>query len=255
MIIVKSEREIELMKEAGRIVGLVHQKMAEIIKPGITTKELDEIAEKIIVENNASPSFKGYGGFPTALCTSVNQQLVHGFPSNKPLKDGDIISVDVGACYKGYHGDSAWTYAVGNISEENKALMDVTKESLFKGLELVRPGIHLSDISHAIQEYVESHGYSVPREYTGHGIGRSLHEDPAIPNFGEAGHGPILKVGMALAIEPMVNMGSKEVRTLNDGWTVETQDKQNTAHYEHTIVVTTDGYEILTTVVKEENNG
>lgn len=246
MISIKSNREIELMREAGRIVALVHDEMAKQIKPGVTTKQLDKIAEKIIRENGATPSFKGYHGFPSAICASTNQVLVHGFPSNKPLKNGDIISVDVGACYKGYHGDSAWTYVVGETSEENQKLMEVTKQSLFNALELVKPGVHLSDISHEIQKYVESYGYSVPIEYTGHGIGSSLHEDPAIPNYGKPGHGPILKEGMTLAIEPMVNKGRRETKTLNDGWTVETIDQQNTAHYEHTIVVTADGYEILT---------
>lgn len=246
MITIKSAREIEIMKEAGRIVALVHEEMAKQIKPGVTTKQLDKIAEKIIKDNGATPSFKGYHGFPSAICASVNQVLVHGFPNNKPLKNGDIISVDVGACYKGYHGDSAWTYVVGETTEENQQLMKVTKESLFNALELVKPGIHLSDISHEIQKYVESYGYSVPIEYTGHGIGSSLHEDPAIPNYGKPGRGPILKEGMTLAIEPMVNKGRRETKTLSDGWTVETIDQQNTAHYEHTIVVTADGYEILT---------
>lgn len=246
MIIRKSEREIELMKEAGRIVALVHERMALEVKPGVTTKQLNKIAEDIIIKHGATPSFKGYGGFPAAVCASVNQVLIHGFPDNKPLKDGDIVTLDVGACYKGYHGDSGWTYAVGNISDEAKQLMEVTKESLFRGLEIVKPGVHLSDVSHAIQEYVESYGYSVPIEYTGHGIGSDLHEDPAIPNYGRPGRGPILKEGMTLAIEPMVNLGERYTKTLSDGWTVETIDQKITAHYEHTIVVTTDGYEILT---------
>lgn len=246
MIIRKSDREIELMREAGRIVALVHQRMAQEVKPGVTTKQLNKIAEDIILKHGATPSFKGYGGFPAAVCASVNQVLIHGFPDNKPLKNGDIVTLDVGACYKGYHGDSGWTYAVGTISDEAQQLMDVTKESLFRGLEIVKPGVHLSDVSHAIQEYVESFGYSVPIEFTGHGIGSSLHEDPAIPNYGRPGRGPILKEGMALAIEPMVNLGERYTKTLSDGWTVETIDQKITAHYEHTIVVTADGYEILT---------
>ncbi|MDF9867542.1 methionyl aminopeptidase [Bacilli bacterium PM5-3] len=246
MIIIKSKREIELMREAGRIVGLVHEKMAELIKPGITTNELNKIAEEIIISNGATPSFKGYGGFPAAVCASTNQVLVHGFPNDKPLKEGDIVTIDVGACYHGYHGDSGWTYAVGKISEESQKLMDVTKQSLYNALEIVKPGVHLSDISSTIQEYVESFGYSVPIEYTGHGIGSNLHEDPPIPNYGKPGRGPILKEGMALAIEPMVNQGTRYTKTLSDGWTVETIDQKNTAHYEHTIVVTADGYEILT---------
>lgn len=246
MIIRKSEREVELMKEAGRIVALVHERFAKEVKPGVTTKQLNKIAEDIIIEHGATPSFKGYGGFPATVCASVNQVLIHGFPNDKPLVEGDIVSLDVGACYKGYHGDSGWTYAVGTISPEAKQLMEVTENSLFKGLEIVKPGVHLSDVSHAIQEYVESYGYSVPIEFTGHGIGSNLHEDPPIPNYGRPGRGPILKEGMALAIEPMVNLGERYTKTLSDGWTVETIDQKITAHYEHTIVVTTDGYEILT---------
>ncbi len=246
MINIKSPREIELMKEAGRIVALVHQRMAEEVKVGTTTNKLNEIAEKIIVENDAYPSFKGYGGFPAAICASVNDVLIHGFPDNKPLKEGDILSIDVGACYKGYHGDSAWTYQVGKISDEDKKLLEVTEQSLFQGLSKVKAGVHLSDVSHAIQEYVESYGYSVPIEYTGHGIGSKLHEDPPVPNYGIPGRGPILKEGMCIAVEPMVNMGSRNTKTLSDGWTVKTVDGKKTAHFEHTIVVTEDGYEITT---------
>lgn len=246
MITIKSQREIDLMREAGRIVALVHQEMVKVIKPGVTTNQLNKIAEDIIVANGATPSFKGYGGFPSAVCASVNQVVVHGFPNDKPLKNGDIVGIDVGACYHGYHGDSGWTYAVGDVDEETAKLMNVTEQSLMRALDLVKPGVHLSDISHSIQEYVESYGYTVPIELTGHGIGSSLHEDPAVPNYGKPGRGPILKEGMALAIEPMVNMGKREIKTLSDGWTVETIDQKNTAHYEHTIVVTADGYEIMT---------
>lgn len=246
MITIKSQHEIELMRQAGHIVALVHEKMHDIIKPGVTTRQLDEIAREIILSNDAKPSFLGYGGFPASICASPNEVLVHGFPSDEPLKDGDIISIDVGAEYKGYHGDSAWTYAVGKISDEDAKLMEVTKDSLFKALEIVKPGIHLSDISNTIQTYVEAHGFSVPIEYTGHGIGSHLHEDPPIPNYGKPGRGPIIKEGMAMAIEPMVNAGKRNTRTLRDGWTVETVDRKKTAHYEHTIIVTADGYEILT---------
>ena len=246
MITIKSQREIDLMRQAGHIVALVHQKMSDIIKPGVTTKHLDDVARKVIKDNGATPSFLGYGGFPAAICASANEVLVHGFPSDKPLVEGDIISIDVGANYQGYHGDSAWTYAVGKISEENQKLLDVTRESLFKGLDLVKPGIHLSDVSNAIQTYVESFGYSVPIEFTGHGIGSSLHEDPMIPNYGKPGRGPVLKEGMTLAIEPMVNIGERHMKILSDGWTAVTRDGQFCAHFEHTIVVTTDGYEILT---------
>lgn len=246
MISIKSPREIELMKEAGRIVALVHQEMAKSVKVGTTTNKLNKIAEKIIVDNDAYPSFKGYGGFPAAICASTNDVLIHGFPNDVPLKEGDIVSIDVGARYKGYHGDSAWTYRVGEISQEDKQLLEVTEQALFEGLSKVKDGVHLSDVSHAIQEYVESYGYSVPIEYTGHGIGSNLHEDPPVPNYGVGGRGPILKEGMCIAIEPMVNMGSRYTKTLSDGWTVKTLDGKNTAHFEHTIVVTKDGYEITT---------
>lgn len=246
MIIYKSQREIELMKEAGRIVALVHQKMAEVIKPGVTTNQLDKIAYDIISSNNATPSFKGYGGFPATICASLNEVVVHGFPSDLPLVNGDIISIDVGACYKGYHGDSAWTYAVGEITTDAQQLLDVSEQSLLNALELVKPGIYLSDISNAIQVYAESYGYSLPIEFTGHGIGRDLHEDPPVPNYGLPGRGPLLKEGMTIAIEPMVNAGTRKVKVLSDGWTAVTIDSKLSAHFEHTIVVTANGYEILT---------
>lgn len=249
MITRKSQREILLMKQAGRIVALAHQEVKQHIKPGITTYEIDQIVEKVIRDNDAIPSFKGYGGFPGSACTSVNEQVVHGIPARKvKLKDGDIISVDIGAQYKGYHGDSAWTYAVGNISEEKKQLMEVTEQSLFEGLKYAKAGNRLTDISHAIQTYAESFGYSVVREFVGHGLGKQLHEDPQIPNYGLPNKGPVLKAGMTLAIEPMINMGRKEVRVLRDNWTTVTIDKKPSAHYEHSILITEDGYEILTTV-------
>ena len=252
MITSKSKREIDLMRKAGEIVALAHQAMAEVIRPGITTGELDRIVEKVIRDHQATPSFKGYNGFPAAICASVNEVLVHGFPSKYALKEGDIISVDIGACYKGYHGDSAWTYAVGEVSEEAKHLMEVTKQSLYEGLKMVKAGVHLSDISNTIGEYVYSYGYSVPYEYTGHGIGANLHEDPAIPNYGPKGKGPILKAGMTLAIEPMVHRGKPFTKVLDDDWTVVTKDGSLAAHYEHTVLVTEEGYEILTTISKEE---
>jgi methionyl aminopeptidase len=252
MITSKSKREIDLMRKAGEIVALAHQAVAEAIKPGITTGELDRIVEKVIRDHQATPSFKGYNGFPAAICASVNEVLVHGFPSKYALKEGDIISVDIGACYKGYHGDSAWTYAVGEVSEEAKHLMEVTKQSLYEGLKMVKAGVHLSDISNTIGEYVYSYGYSVPYEYTGHGIGANLHEDPAIPNYGPKGKGPILKAGMTLAIEPMVHRGKPFTKVLDDDWTVVTKDGSLAAHYEHTVLVTEEGYEILTTISKEE---
>lgn len=246
MIVTKNQREIELMKEAGRIVALVHQKLKDVIKPGITTKEIDAICESVIRDNNATPSFLHLYGFPNSVCTSINEVVVHGIPSDVKLKNGDIISVDVGACYKGYHGDSAWTYAVGEISDEAKELMDVCEKSLYAGLEKVKPGNRLSDISHSIQVYLESNGCTTPLDYTGHGIGTQVHEDPAVPNYGEPGKGPRLKAGMALAIEPMAHLGGCETEVLEDDWTVVTLDRSLAAHYEHTIIITDDGYEILT---------
>ncbi|MDE7161605.1 MAG: type I methionyl aminopeptidase [Anaeroplasmataceae bacterium] len=249
MIEIKSEREIALLKEAGRIVALCHAEMAKQVKPGVSTQELNDICEKIILEHGATPSFKGYGGFPSAVCASVNEVVVHGFPSKKQiLKEGDIIALDIGACYKGYHGDSAWSYAVGNFSSKDQLFMQVTHDALFKGLEQVREGVHLGDVSAAIGNYATSFGFGVVEEFTGHGVGRNLHEDPAIFNFGEPGTGPILKEGMVLAIEPMINAGTKQVRTLKDGWTTVTRDHSKSAHFEHTIVVRKNGYEILTTL-------
>lgn len=249
MIEIKSEREIALLKEAGRIVALCHEEMKKQVRPGISTYELNEIVEKIILEHGATPSFKGYGGFPSAVCASVNEVVVHGMPSKKQiLKSGDIIALDIGACYKGYHGDSAWSYAVGSISKEDQQLLQVTHDSLFKGLEQVREGVHLGDVSAAIGNYASSFGYGVVEEFTGHGVGRKLHEDPAIFNFGVPGTGPILKEGMVLAIEPMINAGTKYVKILADGWTTVTKDKSKSAHFEHTIVVRKNGYEILTTL-------
>lgn len=246
MIIVKSPREIELMRSAGAIVAEVLDTVGEHCRVGVTTKELDELAEKIIRERGALPSFKGYGGFPSAICASVNDTLIHGFPSNYRLKEGDLVKIDVGANYKGYHGDAARTFLVGVGSALARRLAQVTKESFFEALKVVRPGVHLSDISQTIQAYVESRGFSLPRDYTGHGIGRDLHEDPPVPNFGSAHQGPLLRPGMTLAIEPMVNAGRHETKVLADGWTVKTIDGKLCAHYENTIVVTESGYEILT---------
>lgn len=246
MIIVKSPREIVLMREAGRIVASVFDALKPHLKPGVTTKELDRIAEKTIRDQGAIPSFLGYGGFPASICTSINDTLVHGIPDNTKLKEGDIISLDVGAIYKGYNGDAARTYAIGKISEEAARLVRVTEESFFEALKVVKPGAHLSDISHAIQTYCEERGYSLPRDYTGHGIGRDMHEDPAIPNYGLPGYGPILREGMCLAIEPMVNQGRHNTKVMSDDWTVKTVDGKLASHYENTIVVTKDGYEILT---------
>lgn len=252
MISTKSARELELMREAGRIVALAHEAVKCAIKPGITTKQLDKIAFDVIIANGAKPSFKGYGGFPASICASINDVLVHGIPDNTKLKDGDIISIDIGACYKGYHGDSAWTHAVGEVDEKTLHLMEVTRDSLFEGLKQAKPGNHLGDISHAIGEYVHAHGYSIPMDYTGHGVGAQLHEDPIVPNYGPAGRGVLLKEGMTLAIEPMVHMGKPQTKTMSDGWTVKTKDGSLCAHYEHSIVITKDGYEILTKIPEME---
>ncbi len=246
MIIVKSPREIDLMRSAGAIVADVLDAVGEQCRVGVTTKELDELAESIIRERGATPSFKGYGGFPSAICASVNDTLIHGIPSSYRLKEGDLVKIDVGANYKGYHGDAARTFIVGFGSALARRLAQVTKESFFEALKIVRPGVHLSDIGHTIQAYVESRGFSLPRDYTGHGVGRDLHEDPPIPNFGPAHQGPLLRPGMTLAIEPMVNAGRHETKVLADGWTVKTIDGKLCAHYENTIVVTESGYEILT---------
>ena len=249
MITRRNEKEIELLRHAGKIVAMTHEYLKPFIKAGISTKELDEMAEKFIRSQGATPSFKGYGGFPGSICASINDVLVHGIPNAAHiLKDGDIISVDIGANYKGYHGDSAWTYAVGEVSEEAKELMRVTEESLYRGLEQVKPGNRISDISNAIQTFVEAHGYGVPRDYTGHGVGTNLHEDPIVPNFGIAGRGPKIISGMVIAVEPMVTLGDYHTKTLLDDWTVKTIDGKITAHYEHTIVVTDEGYEILTKI-------
>ena len=246
MISIKSQREIDLMKEAGAIVARVHKRLAKEIKPGITTLQINKICEEVIKENGATPSFKGLYDFPCAVCTSVNEVLVHGIPNNKKLKEGDIISVDVGACYKGYHGDSAWSYAVGKISKEANDLLKVTEEALYEGLKQVKPGNHIGDISNAIQTYIESRGYFTPKEYTGHGVGKAVHEDPYVPNVGKKGEGPVLKKGMCIAIEPMVFTGTAKCKTLEDDWGVVAIDNSLAAHYEHTIVVTDEGYEILT---------
>jgi len=247
MISLKSPREIELMKQAGRIVALVHKELRKELKPGMSTLQVDKICEEVIRANGGTPSFKNLYGFPNAVCTSVNEVLVHGIPSHQILKDGDIISVDVGACYKGYHGDSAWTYVVGeNKDPKVNDLLKVTEEALYEGLKQVKPGNTIGDIAHAIQTYVESHGYSTPVEYTGHGIGKKVHEDPSVPNVGKAHSLEKLKKGMCIAIEPMVFMGSPHCVTLSDDWGVVNKERSLSAHYEHSIVITDDGYEILT---------
>ena len=246
MIVLKTKREIDIMRVAGKIVAQTHAELKKHIRPGITTKELDRIAEEYIKSQGAIPSFKGYNGFTGSICTSVNDERVHGIPGKRKLREGDIISIDIGACYNGYHGDSAWTYPVGEIDADSKRLLEVTEQSLYLGLDEAKPGERLSNISHAIQTFVEAAGFSIVREYVGHGIGQHLHEDPQIPHYGPPGKGPRLKPGMVLCIEPMVNAGQRYVKTLADNWTVVTVDGKRCAHFEHTIAITEDGYEILT---------
>lgn len=248
MIILKNDNEIDLMRKAGRLLGEVLLLLEENIKPGITTAELDKIAEEFITKHGAKPSFKGLYGFPSSLCISVNEVVVHGFPGKYRLKEGDIISVDGGVFLNGYHSDAARTFAVGEISEQARKLIDVTKESFFKGIEKAHVGNRLTDISHDIQQYVESNGFSVVRDYVGHGIGKDVHEDPEVPNFGRPGRGPKLTEGMVLAIEPMVNIGDYHVKTLSDDWTVVTVDGSLSAHYENTVAILPNGPEILTLI-------
>ncbi len=246
MITIKSEREIELLRIAGNIVYQTHKYLEPYVKEGITTKELDKLAEDFIRSKDATPSFKGYNGFPATLCTSVNQQVVHGIPGDYKLKNGDIISIDIGACYKGYHGDSAWSYAVGEISDDDKYLLEHTEKSLYEGLKQVKPGNRIGDIGYAIEQYAIKHNLGVVKELVGHGVGTSVHEDPEVPNYGRKGSGPLLREGMVIAIEPMLTAGDPDICMLDDDWTIETFDEKNAAHYEHTLVVTKDGYEILT---------
>ncbi len=246
MIYLRSEQELKKLRRAGQIVALTHQELKKHLLPGVSTKELDHIAEQFIRSCGATPSFKGLYGFPSSICTSINQVLVHGIPDHTILKEGDIIAIDIGACYEGYHGDSAWSYGIGKISQDAQRLLEVTEASLYVGLEQAKAGNRVGDISYAIQKYVEMHGYSIPRDYTGHGVGTNLHEDPIIPNFGLPNRGPKLAKGMVLAIEPMVHQGARETRVLSDDWTVVSSDGSLTAHYEHTIVVLDGGYEILT---------
>ncbi|MGL4790205.1 MAG: type I methionyl aminopeptidase [Anaerotignaceae bacterium] len=245
-ITIKSEEQIEKMRKAGTILKELWAILEKEVKPGVTTLHLDKIAEDYIREKGATPSFKGYGGFPGSICASINDEIIHGIPSLRKLKDGDILSIDVGACIDGFHGDCARTFPVGNISAEDQKLIDVTKESFFEGMKFAKAGNHLYEISLAIQKHVESNGFSVVRDYVGHGIGRHLHEDPAIPNYKQIGRGPKLQAGMVLAIEPMVNAGSYELKVLDDDWTVITVDGKKSAHYENTVLITNDQPELLT---------
>lgn len=248
MIKYKNSHEIDLMRKAGKIVAETLLLVENNIKPGITTAELDRIAEEFIIKCGARPSFKGLYGFPASLCISVNEEVVHGIPGEYILKDGDIVSVDCGACFNEFHGDAARTFPVGNVSIDADKLIKVTKDCFFEGIKFAQIGNRLTDISHEIQRYVETSGFSVVRDYVGHGIGRNVHEDPEVPNFGKSGKGPKLAEGMVLAIEPMVNAGDFRVKTLKNRWTVVTRDKSLSAHYENTVAILPDGPEILTLI-------
>ena len=250
MIIIKSDQEIDLMRESGKVTGYILKELENIVRPGITTADIDDFVEKTIRENGMIPTFLGYGGFPASACVSINEEVVHGIPDrNRVLKEGDIVSVDVGSTHKGYVSDAARTYPVGKISDEARKLIDATRESFFSGIEKCRVGCRLSDISHAIQEKAESEGFSVIRDFVGHGVGQKMHEDPQIPNFGKAGRGPRLARGMVFAIEPMICEGTYDVRTLENDWTVVTLDGKLSAHYENTVVIT-DGEPQLRTLVE-----
>lgn len=255
-IILKTDEEIELMRQSNRLVGMTLGELSKHIKPGVTTLQLDKIAEEFIRDHGAIPTFLGYGGFPNSICTSVNEKVVHGIPNNHPLLEGDIISIDCGTNKQGYCGDSAYTFCVGVVKEEIKQLLNVTKEALYKGIEQACHDKRVGDIGFTIQTYCESHGYSVVRELVGHGIGRNMHEAPEVPNYGRRGTGPLLKNGMCIAIEPMINMGSKNVVFENDGWTVRTKDRKPSAHFEHTIAIRNGKADILSTFefIQETSN-
>jgi methionyl aminopeptidase len=248
VVILKSSWEIDLIRKSGRIVAEALARLTKLVEPGITTLELDRLAEEYILKRGAKPAFKGYRGYPYSLCASVNEQVVHALPSERKLKEGDIISLDLGSIVDGYYGDAAVTVPVGQVSDEANRLIAVTEESLRRAIDAVQPGRRLSDISHAVQAAVEAEGFSVVRLFVGHGIGRSLHEEPQIPNFGPPGHGPVLKTGMVLAIEPMVNAGSPDVMILEDRWTAVTCDGSLSAHFEHTVALTENGTEVLTSL-------
>ena len=247
MVEVKSSREIELMREAGHIVYETHQYLKPFIKPGITTKEIDDLARDFIISKGATPSCKGYEGYPANICISINDEVVHGIASSKrKLKEGDIVTLDICACYKGYHGDSGWSYPVGKVSSDAKYILEHTEEALYAGLSVIKNGCRVGDISHAVEEYANRYHLGVIKELTGHGIGRNLHEEPYVPNYGKAGSGPILRTGMVIAVEPMLTIGSPDIYMLEDGWTIKTDDGSLSGHFEHTVVITDDGYEILT---------
>ncbi len=246
MITLKSEREIESMRRAGKITAAARALAGEMVKPGVTTREIDTAVYRFIKSQGAEPSFLNYNGYPASVCISVNDEIIHGIPGKRVLEEGDIVSIDVGAYIGGVHGDCAATYACGKISGEAQRLIDVTRQSFFEGIKMAREGMRISDIGHAVQEYVEANGFSVVREYVGHGVGRKMHEAPEVPNYGAPGHGPKLLRGMTLAVEPMVNMGAAGIRQMPDGWTVKTADGKYAAHYENTILITSGEPELLT---------
>ena len=246
MIYIKTGEEIEKMRQAGRVVAEVHQLMRELVRPGVTTAELNAAGEKLIRSRGATPSFLGYRGYPASLCISVNEEVVHGIPGSRIIQEGDIVSIDVGAYLDGYHGDGAVTVPAGSVDAEKTTLMAVTEEALYQGIAAAEVGNHVSDISLAVQSYVEAHGFSVVRDLIGHGIGKDMHEDPEVPNFVSRRRGPKLQPGMVIAIEPMVNAGGFQVTYLSDGWTVVTMDRKPSAHFEHTVAITVDGPKILT---------
>ena len=246
MISIKSDREIELMRIAGKYLSDTFKYIEKYIETGVTTKRLDTLIHDYILSIGCVPSCLGYEGYPATACISINDEVVHGIPSKRKLKNGDIISIDIGACYKGYHGDSAWTYKVGNISKEKEYLMEHTKNALFEGLKQVKPGNHIQDIGKAIENYANLHHLGIVRELVGHGVGTDIHEEPEVPNY-DTGHiGPVLKKGMVIAVEPMLNLGKDDVLMLDDDWTIITADSSPSAHFEHTVVVREEGYEILT---------
>jgi methionyl aminopeptidase len=246
LIVLKRESEIAKMRESGRIVARTMRLVSEAMAPGVTTQALDELADRLIAEEGGVPSFKGYRGYPAAACISVNEVVIHGIPGDRRLEEGDIVDLDFGVYKDGFHADAAWTFAVGQVGPEAKRLMNVTREALMQGIAKAVPGNRVGVVSHTIQRYVESNGYSIVRDLVGHGIGASLHEEPSVPNFGSPKDGPVLRAGTTVCIEPMVNEGRPEVRTLEDGWTVVTKDGRLSAHYEHTVAVTSDGPELLT---------
>ena len=246
MIIRKSKSEIEKMRASGGIVATVLKRLSEMVEPGITTRDLDREAERMIVDAGARPTFKGYQGFPSSICASINDEVVHGIPSKRKLREGDIIGIDCGATYMGYVGDAAITVAVGNVSDAVKRLLETTQQSLYQAIEKCRIGNRLGDVCNAVQAYVEPLGYSVVKNFCGHGVGRAMHEEPQVPNYGKPGTGPVLREGWVIAIEPMINLGHEDVKVLSDGWTVITLDGQLSAHFEHTVAITQDGPQILT---------